>query len=184
VAAKTDNSTDSGAAEAREGHAARWGRRAGWVVYWLCVAFVVGAGMRGVTTGVFSAELPSGAGLQLQQDRDRGLETSGTRASCAEGARMLRRALDDEATAVVTGAHDERALLSALAAYDARARAHAASCAAQGDAELASVLARYRYAQERALLRHLREASPLAAELEALAAARTAGTPRSPGRPR
>jgi hypothetical protein len=154
-------------------------------VYWLCVIFVVGTGLRGVTAGVFFEDVPADPEFAPAAAPDGGSADAMPRLGCADGAVALRRALDDEAAAVVAGEHDERALLSALAAYDARARAHAASCVAPGQQAIVATLARYRYAQERALLRHLREASPLAAELESLARAETGSRPPSfPGRPR
>ncbi len=133
------------------------GRRAGLIVYWLLIAFVIGFGVRSITLRVFwppaAVDAPGAAPPPA--------------ASCRAGLESLAESLRgfaSRAAAAPSAPLDRDAF---FAAWDLRYHALAPRC--DGDAARAAhgTLARYRFSLEQSLERHRREETELSRDLDA-----------------
>ena len=136
------------------------GRRAGVIVYWLLIVFIIGFGVRSVTEQVFwpqtNAATPGrtcsdGLGTLTTELRERG-------AARAAGILQVERASPEDIT------KDDDAFFES---WDARYRALDHLCTGDVARGAFGALARYRYSLEQSLVRNRRGETALLQDLDA-----------------
>lgn len=132
------------------------GRRVGIIVYWVFITFVIGSGVRSITTQVFWPRA----------------DAAPPAATCGAGIRALASELRtfaaDRAARPSEAPPNDRAFFGA---WDARQHALESLCEGEAARSAYVSLARYRFSLEQSLVRHLREETVLSRDLDARLAA-------------